>query len=77
MHSLSARTTHIPSSRGSPVYQKPTLQKFGTFRELTRFGFASAADGISILGIGGDGCEVQWGSRTYEIGCPEGGATSS
>ena len=58
------------------MYQKPTLQKFGTFRELTRFGFASAADGISIFGIGGDGCQIDVGSRTYEIGCPEGSTSS-
>lgn len=58
------------------MYQKPTLQKFGTFRELTRFGFASAADGISIFGIGGDGCQVEWAGTTYDIGCPEGSTSS-
>ena len=52
-------------------YQKPALEKFGTFRDLTRFGFNSASDGASILGVvTSPGCVTQWGDRTYEIGCP-------
>lgn len=52
-------------------YQKPVVQKFGTFRELTRWGMASASDGGSFFGIAtSPGCETQWGGKTYEIGCP-------
>jgi hypothetical protein len=38
------------------MYQKPTLQKFGTFRELTRLGLGDDGDG----GINGhlDGCAI-------------------
>lgn len=39
------------------MYQKPAVQMFGSFRELTRIGFSNASDGASILGIGnGEGC---------------------
>ena len=52
-------------------YKKPTVEKFGTFRDLTRLGFNSASDGASILGVvTSPGCVSQWGRRTYEIGCP-------
>ena len=51
-------------------YQKPTLEKFGTFRDLTRLGFNSASDGASFFGVASPGCVTQWGTRTYEIGCP-------
>jgi hypothetical protein len=59
------------------VYEKPSLQRFGTFRDLTRWGFASASDGGSILGISSPGCETdtgQWG--VYRIGCPTTPSTS-
>jgi hypothetical protein len=48
------------------MYSKPTLEKFGTFRELTQWGWRSATDGGSILGIGSPGCST----FGYEIGCP-------
>ena len=49
-------------------YQKPTLEKFGAFRDLTRLGFSSANDGASIFGS--NGCVIQYQGKTYEIGCP-------
>jgi hypothetical protein len=50
------------------AYQKPLVEKFGTFRELTQLGISSASDGASIFGIGtSPGCE----SRLLgEVGCP-------
>ena len=32
------------------MYEKPVLQKFGAFRDLTRIGFTGSSDGASILG---------------------------
>lgn len=32
------------------MYEKPVLQKFGSFRDLTRIGFTGSSDGASILG---------------------------
>ena len=43
------------------MYQKPRLDRFGTFRQLTLFGFTGPdCDGGSIFGIGGSekGCEI-------------------
>lgn len=34
-------------------YTKPTLQRFGTFREITREGFVGNVDGGLILGPDG------------------------
>lgn len=62
------------------MYQKPLLQRYGSFRELTRWGFSSATDGGSIFGIGSPGCETdlsKWGYGTISIGCPTDGPTSS
>jgi hypothetical protein len=59
------------------AYQKPLVEKLGSFRELTRFGLASATDGASIFGIGSPGCSTTWLGTTYEIGCPEDGPTTS
>ena len=50
------------------IYQKPTLEKFGTFRDLTRLGFNKANDGVGIFGT--VGCSSQWNGQTYEYGCP-------
>lgn len=59
------------------MYQKPLLQRFGTFRELTQLGLASSTDGASILGIGtSPGCSTDLFGRSYEIGCPTGPSTS-
>ncbi|MBX3173940.1 MAG: lasso RiPP family leader peptide-containing protein [Gemmatimonadaceae bacterium] len=59
------------------MYEKPTLQRFGTFRELTLLGFSSSTDGASIFGIGSPGCSTTIGRHTYEIGCPSSGPTTS
>jgi len=59
------------------AYQKPLVEKFGSFRELTRFGLASATDGASIWGIGSPGCSTTFGGRTWEIGCPDDGPSTS
>ena len=50
------------------IYQKPTLEKFGTFRDLTRLGIDRANDGVGIFGT--VGCSSQWNGQTYEYGCP-------
>ena len=62
------------------MYQKPVLVRYGSFRELTRWGFSSASDGGSIFGIGSPGCQTdlsQWGGGVYSIGCPTDGPTTS
>ncbi len=58
------------------MYQKPALEKFGTFRDLTQWGFASASDGGSIFGISSSGCSTRIGGRTYSFGCPTSGSDS-
>ena len=54
------------------MYQKPALQRFGTFRELTRIGPDAGADLGSVFGISGCngqdaqsdfGCQATRGSR--------------
>jgi hypothetical protein len=35
------------------VYQKPRVERFGSFRELTQVGFNGTTDGFTICGIGG------------------------
>lgn len=35
------------------MYEKPKLQRFGTFRELTLLGFTGASDGFTIVGPDG------------------------
>ena len=54
------------------MYQRPELQRFGTFRELTLLGFNSNTDGAVFLGVvsvSSPGCSTNWGGNTYEIGC--------
>jgi hypothetical protein len=34
------------------MYQKPKVERFGTFRELTQIGFNGSTDGFTICGIG-------------------------
>lgn len=58
------------------MYEKPTLQRFGTFRELTLLGLNSSTDGASIFGIGSPGCSTTIWGRTWEIGCDNGPHTS-
>jgi len=52
------------------MYQKPVLQRFGTFRELTQVGLNNSTDGGSIFGISSPGCSTRIWGRTFEIGCP-------
>lgn len=58
------------------MYEKPLLQRFGTFRELTRWGLNSSTDGGSIFGIGSPGCSTTIWGHTWEIGCDQGPSTS-
>jgi hypothetical protein len=39
------------------VYQKPKVERFGTFRELTQVGFNGTTDGFTICGITGNECK--------------------
>jgi hypothetical protein len=36
------------------MYEKPRVERFGTFRELTRAGWDRDNDGLVVWGIGGD-----------------------
>ena len=40
------------------MYQKPKIERFGTFRDLTQVGFNGSTDGYTIegIGIGNDLC---------------------
>ena len=41
------------------MYQKPKVERFGTFRELTQVGFNGTTDGFTICGNnGGTGNEL-------------------
>ena len=42
------------ASKGGAVYEKPKVERFGTFRELTLAGWDRDNDGLVVLGIGGD-----------------------
>jgi hypothetical protein len=48
------------------VYQKPKVERFGTFRELTQVGFNGTTDGFTICGIGtgNELCKENCGPRT-------------
>ena len=35
---------------GEPYYEKPAIERFGTFRELTQAGCSGASDGATMLG---------------------------
>lgn len=35
------------------MYERPTLERYGGFRQLTQLGSVGASDGCSISGIGG------------------------
>ena len=39
------------------MYAKPSVQRFGTFRDLTRQGFDGAVDGASFGGTNGSNCQ--------------------
>lgn len=51
-------------------YQKPTVEKFGAFRDLTLLGLSSSTDGASIFGVTSPGCSTTWRGTEYRIGCP-------
>ena len=36
-----------------PMYQKPSVQRFGAFRNLTRAGCTGASDGATFMGVTG------------------------
>lgn len=42
------------------MYQKPKVERFGTFRELTQIGFQGDSDGFTICGdtpgVGNNAC---------------------
>ena len=46
------------------VYQKPKVERFGTFRELTQIGLQGNSDGYTICGIGGTGSDYCGGPDT-------------
>lgn len=52
------------------MYEKPQLHRFGTFRDLTRFGPDGGSDIGSISGIAGCSGENQGN----EFGCAVGGS---
>lgn len=43
-----------------PAYVTPSLQRFGSFRELTRIGLTNNSDGASILSVNSPGSNRQW-----------------
>ncbi len=38
------------------MYQKPQLERFGSFRELTLVGFQGGSDGMTVAGVIGSNC---------------------
>ncbi|HEX8718310.1 MAG TPA: lasso RiPP family leader peptide-containing protein [Gemmatimonadaceae bacterium] len=38
------------------MYQKPKVERYGTFRELTQVGFNGTSDGYTVSGIGNETC---------------------
>jgi hypothetical protein len=47
------------------MYQKPRVERFGSFRELTRVGFSGSSDGFTVTnnsnGDTSSGCDL-WGT---------------
>ena len=52
------------------MYEKPRVQRFGTFRELTKFGPDAGSDIGSVFGIAG--CSTE--NNRNEFGCTSGGS---
>jgi hypothetical protein len=46
------------------MYEKPMLERFGTFRELTRLGLDQGNDLFSGFGI--PGCDASTGAADFE-----------
>jgi hypothetical protein len=44
----------VTVEQGGLMYKKPRVERFGTFRELTRAGWDRDNDGLVVFGIGGD-----------------------
>jgi hypothetical protein len=44
------------------MYQNPTVERFGTFRDLTQQGYNGANDGLTFNGTNGNNCQ------DYDIG---------
>lgn len=53
------------------MYEKPALETFGTFRQLTQFGFDSGTDMITMGGTPGDPTNTSCtaGLDDDEFGC--------
>lgn len=47
------------------MYIKPTLQRFGTFRELTQIGLTNNSDGASILSVNSTGSDRRWDDEGF------------
>lgn len=73
-----SRANDFPTSPREPIsmYEKPVLQKYGTFRELTQLGMNGSTDGAAILGITSPGCSTSIGRWTFEVGCETGPGAS-
>jgi hypothetical protein len=59
------------------MYVKPKVERFGSFRELTKQGFNGANDGLTFAGTDGDNCQsfdVVGGSTTMT--CIVGGSSA-
>ena len=39
------------------MYNKPRVERFGTFRDLTRQGFQGTTDGLTFGGVTGSNCQ--------------------
>jgi hypothetical protein len=53
------------------MYTKPTIKKFGSFRDLTKVGFANQTDGGTAFGTAiGNNCQwVVIGNNTTTLQC--------
>lgn len=57
------------------MYQKPHIEKFGSFRELTRVGAIGSSDGGTFRGASSVGCGGAQGNG--QGNCPDPYPTSS
>ncbi len=59
------------------MYSKPRVERFGTFRELTRQGFQGATDGVTFGGVTGNNCQnvISAGGLTTLVCIIGGGST--
>jgi len=55
------------------VYLTPRVERFGTFRELTRIGLTGASDGVTVCGPnGGTGSNCTGFDSSGFTGCSSG-----